>query len=202
MLAPQLLELLRQPVVARGAARQSLLLPGGLAVSRPRPGRAAVGPPAPAASSGAAARAYARDHQARLAAHTAAQLRHPPARTRRRCPRRIPDAARPRQARHHRALYTRVANTTIRAVTSPLDRLAYPDRRQAATRGLAGGRAPPEPGGRRYLSSSWGRLAPRQCRPCEPGSAPGHVGDRAVPLGRARRPCRALRGLRPPTDRL
>src|SRR5215467_9912951 len=76
------------------------------------------------------------------------------------------------------------------------------DRREAATRGLAGGGAPPEAGGRRRLPSPWSRLASSQCRTSEPGSAPGHVGDRAVPLGRARRACRALRGLRPQPHRL
>src|SRR4029077_13583496 len=90
------------------------------------------------------------------------------------------------------ALYARVANTTIRAVTSPLDRLAP----------LIKGRPRSEAGGRRRLSSPWGRLAPGQRRTCEPGSAPGHVGDRAVPLGRARRACRVLRGLWPQPHRL
>ena len=85
------------------------------------------------------------------------------------------------------ARYTRVVNTTIRSVTGPLDRLAP----------LLEGRLRPEAGARRRLSSPWGRLAPDQRRACEPRSAPGHVGDRAVPLGRARRACRTLRGLRP-----
>ena len=44
--------------------------------------------------------------KARLATHAAAQLRHPPARARRRHSR-DPDAPRPRQARHHRALHPR-----------------------------------------------------------------------------------------------
>src|SRR5712671_418832 len=63
-----------------------------------------------------------RDQEARLAAHAAAQLRHAPARARCRY-------SRDSNATGHAkldttALYTRVANTTIRAVTSPLDRLA------------------------------------------------------------------------------
>ena len=97
------------------------------------------------------------------------------------------------------ALYTRVATTTIRAVTSPLDRLGLLDGRPrpAADRR----RAPP--GWRSQISSiAMGRLAARQCRPCEPRPAPGHVGDRELPHGRARRSCRALRGLRPPPHRL
>ena len=47
------------------------------------------------------------------------------------------------------ARYTRVANTTIRSVTSPLDRLAP----------LLEGRLRPEAGARRRLSSPWGQLA-------------------------------------------
>src|SRR5271154_4642861 len=76
------------------------------------------------------------------------------------------------------------------------------DRGEATTRGVASGRAPPKAGGRRHLSSPWGRLAPRQCRTCEHWPAPGHGGDRAVPLGGARWPCRALRGLRPQPHRV
>ena len=90
-------------LVARGAAAQPAAA-GRLAVSRPQPGRAAVGPPArprrPRRRPGRG------DQQARVAAHAAAQLRHPPARARRRYPR-DPDAARPRQARHHGALHPR-----------------------------------------------------------------------------------------------
>src|SRR6202022_2191354 len=41
-----------------------------------------------------------------------------------------------------------------------------------------------------------------QRRACEPQPAQGDVGDRELPLGRPRRPCRALRGLRPQPDRL
>jgi len=58
------------------------------------------------------------------------------------------------------ALYTRVATTTIRSVTSPLDRLA----------------PLPEAGGRRRLSSPWRRLAQGQRRACEPRPAPSDVG--------------------------
>jgi hypothetical protein len=55
-------------------------------------------------------------------------------------------------------------------------------------------------------------LASSQCRACEPRSAPGDIGDRAVPLGCTRGPsahgldpwgtCPALRGLRPQPHRL
>jgi hypothetical protein len=76
------------------------------------------------------------------------------------------------------------------------------DRGEATTRGLAGRPCAAEAGGRRRLTPPWGRLAPSPCRACEPGSAPGDVCDRAVPLGRARRACRALRGLRPQPHRL
>src|SRR3974390_2680253 len=55
---------------------------------------------------------------------------------------------------------------------------------------------------RRRLSSPWSRLAQGQCRACEPRSAPGHVGDRAVPLGGPWWPCRTLRRLRPQPHRL
>jgi hypothetical protein len=114
------------------------------------------------------------------------------------------------------ARYTRVANTTIRAVTSPLDRLAPLIDGRPRPEAPPGGRAPPEAGppragGRRHLRSPWSRLAASQCRACEPRSARGHGGDRAMPLGRARGPsahgldpwgpCRALRGLQPPPHR-
>jgi hypothetical protein len=90
-------------LVARRAAAQPVAA-GRLAVSRPQPGRAVVGPPAwprcPRRRSGRG------DRQARVAAHAAAQLCHPPARARRRCPR-DPDAPRPRQTRHHGTLHPR-----------------------------------------------------------------------------------------------
>jgi hypothetical protein len=54
--------------------------------------------------------------------------------------------------------------------------------------------------GRGHLPSPWRRLAQGQCRAREPRSAQGYVGDRAVSLGCSLRPCRALRGLRPPPN--
>ncbi len=43
-------------------------------------------------------------------------------------------------------------------------------------------------------------MAPGQCRPCQPRSVEGDVGDRELPHGRARRPCRALREVRAQPD--
>ena len=91
MLSPQLLELLRDwwregPAAQRVAA-------AGLAVSRPQPDRAAVDPSAQPRRP--RRRPGRRDQQARVAAHAAAQLRHPPAWSRNRYPRH-PGAARSR----------------------------------------------------------------------------------------------------------
>jgi site-specific recombinase XerC len=62
-------------LVARGAAAQPVVA-GRLAISRPQPGRAALGPPAlPRCPRRRPGR---RDQQARLATHLAAQLRHTP----------------------------------------------------------------------------------------------------------------------------
>ena len=120
---------------ARAAARRVAAGPApgrsaaaGLAVSGPQSGRAPLDPPAqprrPCRCRGR------RDQEASVAAHAAAQLRHAPAGTGHRHPRH-PEPA-PAKAGvllgHAKldttALYTRVANTTIRNVTSPLDRLA------------------------------------------------------------------------------
>ena len=96
------------------------------------------------------------------------------------------------------ALYARVATKTIQQVMSPLDRIALSEGRAAdLTRGarvasIAGGRGDlprPRPG-----------MAPGQCRPCEPRPTQGDVGDRELPHGGARRPCRALRELRAQPD--
>ena len=118
MLSPQLLELLR--AWWREGRRRSLLLPVRLAVSRPQPGRAAVGPPTlprrPCRRPGRG------NQEARVAPHAAAQFRHPPPRAGCRYSR---DSDTSGHAKlDTTALYTRVASTTIRAVTSPLDRLA------------------------------------------------------------------------------
>src|ERR1700747_2915747 len=100
------------------------------------------------------------------------------------------------------ARYTRVANTTIRTVTSPLDRLAPLTEGRPRTGAEAGGGGPPPAGGRRHLPSPRGCLAQGQCRAYQPRPAQGDVSHRAVPLSRPRRPCRALRGLRSQPDRL
>ena len=87
-------------VVARGPTARCIAA-GRLAVSRPQSGRAAVDPSAQPRRS--RRRRGRRDQEAGVAAHAAAQLRHPPARTGHRHPRH-PGAARPRQARHHGAV--------------------------------------------------------------------------------------------------
>jgi hypothetical protein len=93
------------------------------------------------------------------------------------------------------ALYTRVVNTTIRTVTSPLDRLAL----------LPKGGREPECSRRPCAARGWRsqtssivrrRLAHDQCQACEPRSAQGDVSHRELPLSSSGRPCRALRGLR------
>ena len=93
------------------------------------------------------------------------------------------------------ARYTQVATNTIRNVTSPLDHLIGKTRR--TSRPLDARRCgPSSSGGCGHLPRPWTGLAQSQCRPCEPRPAQGDVGDRELPHGGARRPCRALRGLR------
>jgi hypothetical protein len=53
------------------------------------------------------------------------------------------------------------------------------------------------PDSRRHLPPSRRRLAASQCRASQPRPAQGDVGHRELPLSRARRTSRALRGLRP-----
>ena len=99
------------------------------------------------------------------------------------------------------ALYTRVAVNTVRDIKSPLDRLdirltkktppACPRPRGAAS-----------PRGRRRLSRPRGGVAKGQRRSREPRPAEGHVGDRDLSHSRARRPRRALRGLRARAPRI
>jgi hypothetical protein len=62
------------------------------------------------------------------------------------------------------------------------------------------GAAPP--GGRRRLSRPWGGVAQGERRACKPHPIEGHVGDRDLSHCRARRPRRAVRGLRARADRL
>ena len=96
MLSPQLLELLRD--WWRAARPQAWLFPGQNPVN-PMSARQLGARRARRGAGG-------RDRQARLAAHLAAQLRHPSARTERRHPR-DPGVARPRQAGDDRALHPR-----------------------------------------------------------------------------------------------
>ena len=110
-----------RPAPGRSAAAR-------LAVSGPQSRRTALDPPAqprrPCCCCGR------RDQEASVAAHVAAQLCHPPAGTGHRYPcHPEPAPAKAGVLLGHAkldttALYTRVANTTIRNVTSPLDRLA------------------------------------------------------------------------------
>ena len=95
------------------------------------------------------------------------------------------------------ARYTQVATTLIADTTSPLDRLSLvvmpPEliaRRAARARG--GGHLPPPRC----------RLSRRPGRPPDRRTTPRHGGDRGLPDGGARRPCRALRGLRRDPHRL
>ena len=96
------------------------------------------------------------------------------------------------------ALYARVATKTIRAVTSPLEHLTL----------LMEGEDPAaEPAATALevadiFRAARASLACRPGRSPEPGPAQGDVGDRELPHGGTRRPCRRLRGLRPPPHRL
>src|SRR5438477_7406554 len=134
MLSPQLLKLLR--VWWREGRRRSLLLPGGWLF----PGRNPVEP--------LSARQFCRavqcrrpsrgDQGARVAAHAAAQLCHPPPRARCRYSR-DSDTSGPCQARHHGALHPRrqYHDPGGNQPTRPARTI---NRGEAATRGLAGRR--------------------------------------------------------------
>jgi len=60
----------------------------------------------------------------------------------------------------------------------------------------ARGHVPPSIGGRGYFPRPWTGMAQSQFRPCQPRATQGDVGNRELPYGSSRRPCRALRGLR------
>ena len=100
------------------------------------------------------------------------------------------------------ALYTRVATKTISEVMSPLEHIALKLKEVRAARLKRGARVASIAGGRGYLPRPRPGMAQSQCRPCQPRPAQGDVGDRALPHGSARRPCRALREVRPHDDRL
>ena len=123
----------------------------------------------------------------------------PPARTGRRHSR-DPGVARAREARDDGALHPRRRQHGPRHQES-----AGPARRQAdeenAAR-LTRPRAAASPGGRRRLSRPRGGVARGQRRSRQPRPVEGHVGDRDLSHGRARRTRRALRGLRARADRL
>ena len=130
MLSPQLLELLR--AWWREGRRRSLLLPGGWLF----PGRNPVEPLSARQLCRVVRAAQAAGINKRVSPHTAAaQLCHPPARARRRCPR-DPNAPRPRQARHHGALHPR-RQYHHPGRHQPARPARIIDRGEAATRGLA-----------------------------------------------------------------
>ncbi len=93
------------------------------------------------------------------------------------------------------ALYTRVATKTIREIMSPLDHI---------TGKLKEGTEPPPEA--RHVSrpslevadifAATARHGAGPMPPCQPRPVEGDVGDRELPHGGARWPCRALRGLR------
>src|SRR5246127_2794844 len=99
------------------------------------------------------------------------------------------------------ALYTRVAVNTVRDIESPLDRLGVSLTKRSPPAGPRP-RAAASPRGRRRLSLPGSGVAQGQRRSREPRPVEGDVGDRDLPHRRARRTCRALRGLRAPADLL
>ena len=104
-------------------------------------------------------------------------------------------AARSRQARHDGALHarrhrhdparSRARSTSCRGSQAQGGPASPPD---ALAR-----RVPSSSGGRGHLPRPRAGVASRQRRPREPRPAEGDEGDRALPHGGARRPCRALR---------
>src|SRR6267378_1736919 len=81
------------------------------------------------------------------------------------------------------------------AVTAAQEAQEEPERPAAGVTACGG--ASSSVGGCGYLPRPRGGVAQRQCRARQPRPAEGDVGHRALPYGGARRPCRALRGLRP-----
>src|SRR5712664_3005019 len=99
------------------------------------------------------------------------------------------------------ALYTRVATKTISEVMSPLEHIAL-KLKEIPPPGSRGARVAPGFGGCGYLPRPWPGMASSPCRPCQPRATEGDVGHRELQHSSPRRPCRALRGLRPYDDRL
>ena len=95
------------------------------------------------------------------------------------------------------ALYTRVATKTIQRGHEPAGAYCPLTSRRSSRPLKRGSRAASSAGGRGYLPRPRTGMAPGQCRPCQPRPTEGDVGDRELPHGSPRRPCRALRGLRP-----
>ena len=106
---------------------------------------------------------------------------------------RHPGSARPCQARHHGPLHPGRDQHDPRR-DQPARQARHVQDRRDRTRRLTAVRAGAR--GRGYLPCCRARLSGHPCRPREPRPAQGHVGDRALPHGGARRSCRALRGLR------
>ena len=185
MLSPQLLELLRDWYrIARPAV---WLFPGRdpmLPMTTRQFNRAVH-----------AAAAHGRDQEAGDAAHAAPQLCHPPARAEYRCSF-DPGFARTCQARYDRALHAGRHQRDPRGHEPARSAHTADTQEERRSRRRNGARGPSSSGGRGYLPRPRTGVASSQCRPCEPRPAEGDVGDRALPHGGARRPCRALRGLR------
>ena len=111
-----------------------------------------------------------------------------------------PGAAGSREIGNHGAL-SHVATGMIAAVESPLDLLSRAAARSArkTSKECSRRRNPPQCPVRRWRSrissATTGRRGGGQCRPRQPRADEGDDGDRALPHGGARRPCRALREL-------
>jgi hypothetical protein len=113
-------------------------------------------------------------------------------------------AAGSRQARHDSARYTGVATGMIANVESPLDLLSQSRKKPGSTGKTHRRRKRPRacPVQRWRSRISCATTAFCQCRTRQPRPVKGDGSDRTLPHGGARRPCRALRGLRTHAHRL
>ena len=91
------------------------------------------------------------------------------------------------------AIYTQVSPKLMQEADSPFERLP----RDRARRPPERRRVAPNAGGRGYLPRLRAGLSRAQRRPFELWPIARDVGDRSVPHGGPRRPCHAVRGLRP-----